>query len=409
MFLAPYFCHAPENGALRLTNTFTQKSVTADERDVLDFLQGLNVGAAVSPPLPMETLGVLFPDEESCRQAYADSRPPSFFPIVEQVEMTNACSYKCIICPRPTRMTRKVGYLSLTLLHELCRQIKGRQDFLSLHHFGESLLHSELSQAVSLVRRHGIHPGLSCNAASLKPGQARELLDAGLSTISFNLDSMHTPLYQKIRGSRYTVADNIDNINTFIKYNQTLEEPCLVTLQMVQMKENMAEGEQFLDLARKIGADRGVVVRFGQWDFTDAEAGAMATIRNRPLYLPPCPVRWQSISVLWDGRIVPCCRDYDGDLVIGDAHHDSLEACWNSEGITALRRNENQFERCNRCWSSWSYRTRQRDILGYPAFHREVENDASRKNLEWMAPGASERFDKVSYPIQYSLASSHQN
>jgi radical SAM protein with 4Fe4S-binding SPASM domain len=41
--------------------------------------------------------------------------------------------------------------------------------------------------------------------------------------------------------------------------------------------------------------------------------------------------------VLWDGRVVPCCRDSDAALVLGDLTKQSLEEIWSGAEIKRLR------------------------------------------------------------------------
>ncbi len=38
----------------------------------------------------------------------------------------------------------------------------------------------------------------------------------------------------------------------------------------------------------------------------------------------PCISLLKAITILWDGRVVPCCMDYNGSLIIGDVNKQSL-------------------------------------------------------------------------------------
>ena len=52
-----------------------------------------------------------------------------------------------------------------------------------------------------------------------------------------------------------------------------------------------------------------------------------------------CQFPWSSMSILCDGRVVPCCNDYDGELVLGDANEQTLKEIWNGEPYKMLREN----------------------------------------------------------------------
>jgi radical SAM protein with 4Fe4S-binding SPASM domain len=51
-----------------------------------------------------------------------------------------------------------------------------------------------------------------------------------------------------------------------------------------------------------------------------------------------CYFPWHSVSILWDGSVVPCCRDYNGVEIIGDLNNQSLEEIWNGEKMKNLRK-----------------------------------------------------------------------
>ena len=36
------------------------------------------------------------------------------------------------------------------------------------------------------------------------------------------------------------------------------------------------------------------------------------------------------MMILWYGRVVPCCSDYDGKLILGDANKQTLQEIWDS-------------------------------------------------------------------------------
>jgi len=40
----------------------------------------------------------------------------------------------------------------------------------------------------------------------------------------------------------------------------------------------------------------------------------------------PCRWFWSSVIILWDGRIVPCCHDMQGKIIIGNIKDNTLEA-----------------------------------------------------------------------------------
>ena len=52
-----------------------------------------------------------------------------------------------------------------------------------------------------------------------------------------------------------------------------------------------------------------------------------------------CRELWRGMLVVfWDGRVAPCCVDYNGELVVGDARKESLRDIFNGPAMQTLRR-----------------------------------------------------------------------
>lgn len=48
-------------------------------------------------------------------------------------------------------------------------------------------------------------------------------------------------------------------------------------------------------------------------------------------------MRRSIMQVLWDGRVVPCCYDFDGKIVLGDLRRESVAKVWNGEKYERFR------------------------------------------------------------------------
>ena len=66
------------------------------------------------------------------------------------------------------------------------------------------------------------------------------------------------------------------------------------------------------------------------------------------------------MSIRWDGRVVPCCRDYDNHEILGDITKETLMDIWNGKRFQALRRDhlEGEYDNsvlCSKCveWSKY--------------------------------------------------------
>jgi radical SAM protein with 4Fe4S-binding SPASM domain len=79
------------------------------------------------------------------------------------------------------------------------------------------------------------------------------------------------------------------------------------------------------------------------------EEGTLMTERKRD----SCRRLWFSTVINWDGSVVPCCFDKDGDFVMGNILQESLEHIWQGRRYRAFRnavlRNRAGIAMCRNC------------------------------------------------------------
>jgi radical SAM protein with 4Fe4S-binding SPASM domain len=81
---------------------------------------------------------------------------------------------------------------------------------------------------------------------------------------------------------------------------------------------------------------------------------------RKPLKHVPCTEVYHQIQVDWDGKVSPCCGDFDNYLTIGDVNNEKIRKIWNkSEKLQYIREqlktNGNEaFTLCQRCFPSYA-------------------------------------------------------
>jgi hypothetical protein len=77
----------------------------------------------------------------------------------------------------------------------------------------------------------------------------------------------------------------------------------------------------------------------------------------------PCEQLWQRLSVLWDGTVTVCCRDYDGVLQIGSLKENALADLWKCDAIRKLRASHMGCNFgglvCDKCSKSYVFSSRE--------------------------------------------------
>ena len=287
-------------------------------------------------------------------------------PYVEQVELTNTCPMRCRFCPRgvPGRMARPQGHMSMALFTALLDQLNPDQSSyrpLELHHLGESLLHPEIVRCVALASERGLSTEVSVNPSLLEPDLGRGLLDAGLDRLVVSLDGMDNETLSALRGpaARYDRAER--NLEVLLAHVAAMSPGPRVVIQMLDLHRNRHQREAFLARWNETSVP-GVEAYVKPLDGPDPDAD-----RRGEALAWLCTYPFRSVVVLWDGRVVPCCRDDDAHLVLGDLKEQTLAEIWGSEPARRLR-DQHRFSRfpvrhlCEGCgWSRSRFAATMRD------------------------------------------------
>ena len=282
---------------------------------------------------------ILVPDRET-DEAVLDAaldeglRP---VPFVDQVELTNHCPMKCGFCPRGIEgaISRPKGFMEVELFGSLLAQLSEEQRTcwrMELHHLGESLLHPDVVVFVRMAAERGLPMEMSVNPSHLRPELARGLVEAGIGRLVLSLDGMDAATLAGARGraARFDLAER--NIEALFEFVAASPKPPQVLVQMLRLHRNRHQHEAFVERFGNTGLPTVQAV-VKDLEGPDPDLG-------EPTCAPPsylCVSPWRSVVVLWDGTVVPCCRDADAGLVLGNLRHQTLEEIWRGPVANALR------------------------------------------------------------------------
>jgi len=260
-------------------------------------------------------------------------------PHLHQIEPTNACPYACAMCIRPRRMRRPVGFMDLALFRRVMAEVAGfsadaRAREIELFHFGESLLHPRLPEMVACASGLGLNPVLSVNPPQLDPELAEALLRARPARIICSLDADDAATYRHMRGPGADFQRALAGIEALLERRRRLDSPVEIVVRMIETRANQGQAGAFADRWRAAGAQ--VELRpFFPWN--DPELAPMGEWERLPAHMP-CPFAWRYLVVQWNGDVVPCCRDCNGEIVLGNVAGSTLREIWNGPAYAEFRR-----------------------------------------------------------------------
>jgi len=279
------------------------------------------------------------------RAAVTDERWTLF-----NLELTNRCPFKCIMCARTNNMTRAEGVMDFETFKTIVDEYASAnpraaaEEITWLHQFGESLVHPEFGKFIRYAVSKGLRTGLSINPLLLKPSVSRDLLESGIAFLNIALDGHDDESFYKIRGVKDAYEKSKSNLLEFLKLKIELGSKTHVALGMIDFAMNRDSIEQLRRYWEALpGIDEFAAKEFKVWngDAADVNRLADAKVDNAELQKTRkvvCNVPWEKVSVSWDGCVVPCCYDYDKKYVLGDVKNQKIDEMWNGPEMQRLRR-----------------------------------------------------------------------
>jgi radical SAM protein with 4Fe4S-binding SPASM domain len=288
------------------------------------------------------------------RQRAAARRPlvsekPYF---VYNIELTNNCPMKCVMCPRTEHMTREIGNMDFDLYRSVIDQMVADNPehcsgkLVALHHFGESLMHREFDRFIAYAEGKGVSTVLSVNPITFTDRVIEQLLESAPSQLFISLDGHDDKSFFAIRGVEDAWERSRDKLFKYLERKRERGVKTRIVVNMIDFRLNRNSIDQLKDYWEKVpGVDEFCPKTFGTWigdaqEINQLKDGALNVLANadrRQSYVS-CNRPWEILTVTWDGDVVPCCYDYDKKEPLGNVRDQSLLAIWNGEPMQRLRR-----------------------------------------------------------------------
>lgn len=231
------------------------------------------------------------------------------------------------MCPYP-RMTRPKKHMSWEFFLKVAAYLQPGQK-VGLHVLGEPLLHPRIIDMIEYLTDHGVKSELATNCTVMTKDLALGLIEVGLHKIWFSFDSADPSLYESIRvGASF--EESVKNMLLFLRLNKDFGNPVKAIIQKVGPVTDASDSEAFFNLWK-------------DWDarvkFMDSWAGTMnlGKIEKPPEKRYPCAEPWNRVTILVNGDVVPCCRDWEPKYAYGNLRHTTLLGAWHSNRAYDLR------------------------------------------------------------------------
>lgn len=262
----------------------------------------------------------------------------NFPPIQVGIEPTNICNFKCSFCNQSTPdhfRKRRAGMMDLrdyeVILNKIkkyCKNIK----ILSLSIDGEPTLHNNLPELIDKANRMGVFIRFSSNGSRIDRTFLERTKNLSyLISIDFSFDKGCFEKYRGGNGSWSLVNQNLKEMINCLNTNKNL---------YLEIFENSAYA---------VGSDKArsnlksMIEHFGKSPrllyglrsyHKIIDGNALVSSKNKYY---GCFYPWISLVVAWNGDVVTCCRDLDGEYILGNILQSSIEEVWNGQKYLHLR------------------------------------------------------------------------
>ena len=213
------------------------------------------------------------------------------------------------------------------LLDRILEQCQGHKiTKFTIQGFGEPLLDPNFCRHVQRVKTTlGCRTFTVSNGSLITPQLAHQIAICGLDKIKISFYGLNKREYEEI--------------HTHLKYETTREG----ILNLVAAKR--ATGSKLVIRLQYIGKMWKFVPFALQWmSKTSVGFNRLHNYGRGRLYNKlrgrgdGCPMHRQNIlQVLWNGDVVPCCYDFNGDMVLGNLYEQTIEQIWNGRLYNQLR------------------------------------------------------------------------
>lgn len=257
--------------------------------------------------------------------------PP--FPKEIFIDLTSFCNQRCIFCAN--RKLKNKRTMEHSLVMRILRESyeNGTRD-IGIYATGESFLVKNLAEYIKAAKKIGHeYIFITTNGALATPQRAKDVLDAGLSSIKFSINAGTRESYKKIHGT-----DDFDkvlaNLRWISEYRKKSGLDYRIYVTMVYTDETKNEEGLLKNL---------VMPYIDEWDphlltnqcgnmYENNNLGkiekdnARGRVKSNICFQP-----FKGFTVTPEGYMSACCIDYQKDLIIADLNKTTMKEAWTSE------------------------------------------------------------------------------
>lgn len=269
-------------------------------------------------------------------------------PFTLAIGASSACNFRCDYCIHSlsNRKLKEINFnleiMKYDLFTKLIDDCKFHEKIKTLQFLkdGEQLINKRLSDMILYAKRSNKFEKveLLTNGSLLTHELNVKLIDSGLDTIRISLQGLNAKKYNEISNVHINFEKFIENIKHFYENRKINGKNCKVHLKMINNGIiNEKDMEIFNDICDEFSVQH-IIPYFTDVNYSDIEKKSDKNIYGETFEKSiVCSRPFMSIYVSADGHVMPCCREDNENLILGNIKNESIFDIWNGKNLRDFR------------------------------------------------------------------------
>lgn len=249
-----------------------------------------------------------------------------------EIEPTTVCNLNCTFCPRD-KLTRTPGTMEIDTFGSIFDKIPSTSKVM-FSGLGEPTLNPNLVVFTSALKKRGNIVGITTNGINLDASLIKKICELEVDLVQISIVAKDQKIYSSfMRGGDVNIA--ISNIETLLEKKNENMQICLSIIE----GPGIPKDENIDSYAKS----RGISVFYKAMHSRGGNLYSPATIQPKGV----CGMFAKIVFITWNGDILACCQDMNGNTKLGNLLEDDLEDIL--ERKERIIRAGKWFEVCDQC------------------------------------------------------------
>lgn len=274
------------------------------------------------------------------------------------VELTNICGLNCTFCPDKNNSPQTID---LPFFERIVKQVSRYTNEIVCHVMGDPLTLSNIQEYLEIIKHHDMKAMITTSGFYIDKHNSNTLLHPAVRQLNISLNSFNK------NTTKLTLDAYLKPIFALCKDKDSYPDT-FINLRLWNIDEGKSEDDFNTQVFAKLSEFFGVKV-----DYTSHAKGLRLASKvllhfdnyfewpslSNPIYGDGyCGGLDSHIAILSDGRVVPCCLDYEAVIELGNLQNQSLDEILCSQRVCSItdgfKQNRAVEELCQKC----SYKSR---------------------------------------------------